>query len=305
MEHWQWNGHGRGGRQRGGSLIKRTQSGSISVSDATKVYVAYSLSLTGYVSAGAENVIGLSFDGTDVTLLSFPELSGGAATVYVRSDFDTSGTPVVTTTAGSYTLTGGSLVRTYTIGYSDIVDDTNTAPQRSSNASSLNAASFTVLDTTLSLVEPAPLDGYTFAGWTWTGQTATSAATSIDLRNVTGDLDVVAHWTVAQGGAAGGRGGTAGTAAAAGTDAAETTEAAAAPAEATAQATDTRVSRGTSATKVSFSDSSAQDPIFLTAAQGKVDFPWIPVLAGAAVLAGLIIAAVATGRRKRRRNDAE
>lgn len=282
-----------------GSAVLCASAGDVGATDG--VFVALPLNLRG-ASAG-EKVTAVTAEKRALTLFDEPDVeSGGSVTVYAsKASLDAAGNVMaVRTTGGEYLLSGGGLARRYAIAYRDVVDASGSAPAKSSNAATINPAYFTLNDT-ITPAEPA-LAGYSFLGWTWAGQPdPQKGPVSIDGANLGADLELVAHWAAAK--LSGGRGGVNfGGLAATGT--AETEEAAALPASdagAAEQAQSVRIPRGSSATKVSFSDGAS---LALPPAETpqKAGFPWwpLPLLAAAIALSTLII----VRHRRRARNSA-
>jgi hypothetical protein len=199
----------------------------------------------------------------------------------------------VSTTAGRYILSNGSLQRYNSIQYTDLVDASGSAPKQASDAALINPPGFTADMTQIPLSEPT-LVGYKFLGWTWEGQSeALTGTVSVPCTNGT-SLWLTAHWEFTmQGG--GGRGGISfgiGSASALAESAEEEEPGAAAAAqpEETAQPTqNVRISRGSSSTKVVFSDDGVPKAEVPAATQAK-RFPWIlaAALTGAAAV-GIIL----------------
>lgn len=273
-----------------GSAVLRTKAGSVQAT--ANVYVACTIALAG--AADGETVTSVTADGGSIRLYDQRSVLSGSVTVYVPEDAlgAMGNITAVGTTAGNYVLSNGGLVRYYSIQYKDIVDASGSAPQQASNAATLNPAGFAAGTTQISLSEPS-LMGYKFLGWTWEGQSdPLTGAVSVDCSTRT-SLTLTAHWEFTmQGG--GGRSGLSfgiGSASASG-DSAEEEEpeaAAAQPEETAQQSQSARISRGSSSTKVVFSDGGASKAAVPAATQ-TTRFPWIlaAVLTGAAAL-GIIL----------------
>lgn len=267
------------------------------VSATDGVYVALELTLFG--ASDGEQVTAVTAEGGPLALYdNTRSVQSGLATVYAsKASMDGMGSvTAVTTTGGEYVLAGGSLMRQHRVLYSDMVDAAGSAPRQTSNAATLNAAYFTDADT-LALTEPA-LNGYRFLGWTWQGQSAPQTGdVRIVCAGMSADLSLTAHWALSRQGASG-RGGYGSLTALTEESAAEE-ESAAAPAEAAAATQQTRLPRGSSATRVSFTDGGGADvesPVAETSPKRRI--PWAFAALPCALAAGVVLALVL--RRKKR-----
>lgn len=146
-----------------GSAILRTQTGSVQA--AGNVYVACTIPLHG--AADGETVTSLTAGGGDIRLYDQRSVLSGSVTVYVPQDAlgAMANINAVSTTAGNYVVSNGSLMRYYSIRYKDVVDAGGSAPQQASNAVAINPSGYTADMTQIPLSEPTLL-GYKFLGWT-------------------------------------------------------------------------------------------------------------------------------------------
>lgn len=272
-----------------GSAILRTETGSVHATDS--VYVACTIQLNG--AADGEALTSVTAGGRNIPLFDQRSVLSGNVTFYVPQDAlgAMNSISAASTTAGNYVLSNGNLLRYYGVRYMDMVDADGKAPLMASNAAAINPAGFTADMTQISLSDPS-LIGYKFLGWTWEGQSeALTGTVSVPLTNRT-SLTLTAHWEFTMQGGGGRSGFSFGSGLAlAAQDGAEEEDPDAAwqPEEAEQPWQSVRVSRGSSSTKVVFSDDGVSQAAVPTGTQ-TTRFPWVlaAALTGAAAV-GIIL----------------